>query len=99
MIDFTILKYFGINVHPPKVLKILEIFWNPPHLHWVKCNTVEAAKACLSLAYCDGFFRNKDGDFIGGFVAPLDIQNSLFTELMAITFAIESAHEKHWNSL
>ncbi|MCI76711.1 ribonuclease H protein, partial [Trifolium medium] len=40
---FCILKAFNIKINPPKAPDIIEVLWQPPILHWFKCNTDGAA--------------------------------------------------------
>jgi hypothetical protein len=56
MRDFTILKKFRINIHPPKAPIIKEVIWQPPLFNWIKGNTDGAADSSTT-AY-GGFFRN-----------------------------------------
>lgn len=37
--EFTILKCFKVNLHPPKAPHIKEVFWFPPSFNWIKVNT------------------------------------------------------------
>jgi hypothetical protein len=50
--DFVVLKAFNINTHHPNAPKIMEVFWHPPILNWVKCNTDGASIGNPGLAAC-----------------------------------------------
>jgi hypothetical protein len=38
MIEFIILKYLKVDIHPPKEPTIKEVFWPPPLSLWIKGN-------------------------------------------------------------
>lgn len=46
--DLITLKKFDVIIHPPKPVCIKEVFWSPPYLDWIKCNTDEAANSTTS---------------------------------------------------
>lgn len=43
LVCFRILKLFNIKILPPDAPRIIELFWQPPLIAWLKCN-------------CDGAF-------------------------------------------
>lgn len=59
-----------------------------------QCNINVNAKGYIGPTSCAGVFRYKDDAFIGGFAAPLNIQNTFHAKLMTILFAIKSAYER-----
>ncbi|GAU30382.1 hypothetical protein TSUD_57940 [Trifolium subterraneum] len=89
--DFCILKAFNIKVNPPKAPVIIEVLWQPPILHWFKCNTDGAALGAPGQAACGGIFRDSTGDYIGCFADKLGIENAFIAELVAAMKAIEIA--------
>ncbi|XP_045806456.1 uncharacterized protein LOC123899387 [Trifolium pratense] len=80
LIDFKILKHFNINIHPPKV------FWLPPLIDWVKCNT-DGASTQISSA-CGGIFRNHLVEFICCFAEN--------TGMRAIEIATDNGWRNVW---
>lgn len=39
ILDFSVMKSFNVTLHHPKTHFTKEIFWHPPAMNWVKCNT------------------------------------------------------------
>jgi hypothetical protein len=97
MRDFTILKKFKINIHPPKAPTIKEVLWCPPQLNWMKCNT-DGAATTTTAAY-GGIFRNHLADFIGGFAENIGKNSAFFAELLGAIKAIEIAYQNNWHNL
>ncbi|CAJ2662070.1 unnamed protein product [Trifolium pratense] len=96
--DFTTLKRFNVNIHPPNPTSIKEVIWQPPFFDWVKCNTDGAFNAATSA--CGGLFRNSDAAFLCGFAVNTDNASSAFSaELCGAMQAIEIAAFKNWNNL
>jgi len=52
MLDFNVIKFFGINTHSGKVLRYLPVRWKFPSLGWVKINIDGAVKGYPGLATC-----------------------------------------------
>lgn len=71
MIDFIILKAFHVHTHPPKASKIQELFWCPPQLNWIKCNTNGSTLRNPGSSSCAGIFRDNAGDYIDCFATNL----------------------------
>ncbi|MCH84126.1 ribonuclease H protein [Trifolium medium] len=90
MSEFAIFKAFNVNIHPPKAPTITEVLWQPPFSIWIKCNIDGAAKGYPGFAACGGLYRNKYGDFIGGFADNLGIASSIYAEgaIHAIEIAV-----------
>jgi len=80
MLDFNMMKFFGINTRTGKVLRPLPIRSEFPTPGWVKINTDGAARGYLGLATCGGIFRGSMGEFIGVFFAFLEVQTSMVAE-------------------
>ncbi|MCI27228.1 glycerol-3-phosphate dehydrogenase, partial [Trifolium medium] len=58
--DFSILKAFLVNIHPPKPTFVREVIWQPPPPQWIKCNTDGALTPNASA--CGGIFRDSNAD-------------------------------------
>ncbi|GAU19900.1 hypothetical protein TSUD_95050 [Trifolium subterraneum] len=99
MTDFVILKFFNVNLHPPKAPNIVEIIWNPPLVGWVKCNTDDSSFGNPGLAPCAGIFRNHNGASLGCFAYNIGIAMAFFAEVLGIIMAIECAFERGWKHL
>lgn len=41
MHEFTIIKAFNVDIHPPKAPKIIEVLWLFLAIGWLRCNTDE----------------------------------------------------------
>ena len=65
MLDFNVIKFFGINTCGDKVLRLLPVRWEFPSPGWVKISTDGAVRGYPSLATCGGIFRGRMGEFIG----------------------------------
>jgi hypothetical protein len=57
MSEFTILKFFKVNLHRPKAQRILEVIWQPPLNGWIKCNTDGTSLGNPGLSACAGFSK------------------------------------------
>jgi len=97
MYDFTILKKFNVNIHPPNAPKIIKVLWHPPILNWVKCNT-DGSATSSSLA-CGGIFRNNNAQFMLCFSENTGNGNTFFAELSGAMRAIELASQHRWTKL
>ena len=93
MMDFSVIKFFGINTRTSKVLSPLPIRWEFPSPGWVKINTDGAARGFPGLATCGGIFRESMGEFIGAFSVFLDIQTALVAEFYGVIYALEEAQK------
>jgi ribonuclease HI len=97
--DFTFLNLFSISIHQPKESYLLEVYWQPPLIDWLKCNIDGAAVGCPGSASCGGVFRNHSADFILGFAEPLGLTTSYFAELCGAMRAIEIAFQNNWHNI
>jgi ribonuclease HI len=95
--DFSIIKYFNINIHPPKAPQIKEVIWCPPSSGWIKCNTDGAASSVTSS--CGGIFRNFLADMVCCFAQNTGQGSAFHAELCGAMSAIEIAHSFHWRQL
>ena len=73
MMDFSVIKFFGINTRTGKVLRLSPVRWKFPSPGWVKINTDEAARGYPGLATCGGIFHGSMREFIGAFSVFLDV--------------------------
>jgi len=73
MLDFNVIKFFGINTHTCKVLRPLPVRWEFPSPDWVKINTNGVVRGYLGLATCGGNFHGRMGEFIGAFSKFLEV--------------------------
>ncbi|PNY07664.1 hypothetical protein L195_g004166 [Trifolium pratense] len=94
ILEFQILKFFIIKVHPPNDSKIKEVFRYPPKANWIKCNTNRAAISSSGPAASGGILRDTFAAFFGCFAHNLGITYALHAELIGIMLAIEIAHNK-----
>ncbi|KAK2421259.1 hypothetical protein QL285_031907 [Trifolium repens] len=99
MNDFCILKAFKVRNHLPKALVITEIFWQPPPLRWVKCNSEGASKGNHGLPACGGIFRDYHANDLGCFASNLGVMDAFSAEIMGAINAIENTQRKGWNHL
>jgi hypothetical protein len=76
MKKFVILKFFNINIHPPKAPTIKEVLWQPPLINWLKANTDGTLTKNPFKAACGGIFIDYTGKYIGGFAQNLNTNSS-----------------------
>ena len=93
MLDFNVIKFFGIKTRSGKVLRPLPIRWEFPSPGWVKINIDGAARGYPGLATCGGIFRGSMGEFIGAFSAFLEVQTALVAEFYGVIHAMEEAQK------
>ena len=97
MLDFNVIKFFGIITSIGKVLCPFPLRWEFPLLGWVKINTDGAARGYPGLATCGGIFCGSIGKFIGVFFAFLEVQTTMITEFYGVIHAMEEA--QRWRIL
>ncbi|CAJ2663194.1 unnamed protein product [Trifolium pratense] len=97
--NFSILKFFKINIHHVRPPKIIEVLWQPPMFGWYKCNTDGASLGNPGIAACTGIFRNHRGEMVSCFSKHLGLANALFAEAMGVILAIEHAYAQNWSHL
>ncbi|CAJ2637271.1 unnamed protein product [Trifolium pratense] len=78
MADFVILKFFKVNLHPPKAPNIVEVIRTPPLIGRVKCNTDGSSFGNPGMATCAGIFRNHNGASLGCFAYNIGIATAFF---------------------
>ena len=91
MLDFNMIKFFGINTRTGKVLRPLPMRWEFSSPDWVKVNTYGAARGYPpGLATCGGIFRESMEEFIGAFSAFFEVQTALVAEFYGVIHAMEA---------
>jgi len=95
--DLITLKKFDVHINPPKPASIKEVFWSPPYLDWIKCNTDGAATSSNSA--CGGIFRDSNSNFLSCFAENLGCGTAYFAELSAVMKATEIASQHNWKNL
>jgi len=93
MLDFNVIKFFGINTSIDKVLRPLPVRWEFPSPGWVKINTDGTARGYPGLATCGGIFRGSMGEFIGTFSTFLEVRTVLVVDFYAVIHAMEEAQK------
>jgi len=93
MLDFNVIKFFGINTHTGKVLCLLSIRWVFPSPGWVKINPDGVARRYPSFATCGCIFRGSMGEFIGVLSMFLEVQNAMVAEFNGVIHAMEEAQK------
>jgi len=93
MLDFNVIKFFGIKTRSGNVLRPLPVRWKFPSPGWVKINTNGVAKGYPGLATCGGIFRGSMREFIGDFSAFLEVQTALVAEFYGVIHAMEEAQK------
>ena len=89
MLDFNVIKFFGIKTRSGKVLLPLPVRWEFPSPGWVKINTDGAARGYPGLATCGGIFRGSMCAFSGF----LEVQTALVAEFYGVIHAMEEAQK------
>ena len=95
MLDFNVIKFFGINTRTGKVFRPLPVRWEFPSPGWVKINTDGTVRGYFGLVTCGGIFRGSIGDIIGAFSTFLEVQIALVVEFYGVIHAMEEA-QKMW---
>jgi len=93
MMDFSVIKFFGINTHTGNVLRPLPVRWEFPSPGWVKINTDGAARGYPGLAACGGIFRGSMREFIGALSVFLDVQTVLVAGFYGVIYALKEAQK------
>ncbi|KAK3200069.1 hypothetical protein Dsin_023484 [Dipteronia sinensis] len=79
--------------------RIIEIYWRPPPLGWIKVNKDGACLGSPGPSSCCGVFRNHRGFVKGCFASPLGIMHAFEAELSVVIKAIEYAFGFGWHNL
>jgi len=95
--EFSFIKKFCVNIHPPKAPRIVEVIWHPPIHHWIKCNTDGASNSVT--ASSGGIFRDREANYLLGFAENVGQENAYFAQLSAAMRAIELAKMQNWMQL
>ncbi|XP_058746190.1 uncharacterized protein LOC131619065 [Vicia villosa] len=91
LVSFSMLKAFGINLHPRSQLDTFEILWCPPAPGWIKCNTDGVASGSPLIVFCGGIYRNDKATHLLSFSAFFNEGSPVFAEFMAAVIDIEKA--------
>lgn len=78
MFDFSILKAFSVQVHPPKDPIIKEVIWCSSNSPWIKCNTYGSSLSLAGPTSHGGIFRSSSSTCIGCFVSLIFELTTLF---------------------
>jgi ribonuclease HI len=97
--EFSFIKYFGADCHPPPPPSIKQVNWTRLPFNWVKCNTDGASRGSPGASYCGGIFRDHLGTFLGAFSANIGVATSLYAEICVAIYAIEFALARGWTNL
>jgi len=81
MLDFNVIKFFGINTHTSKVLRPLPVRWEFPSPGWVKFNTNGVARGYPGLGTCGSIFRVSIGSLF-----MLSLRFLKFRQLWLLSF-------------
>ena len=68
MLNFNVIKFFGINTRTGKVFHPLLVRWEFPSPGWVKINIDGAARGYHGLTTCGGIFRGSMGGIYWNFL-------------------------------
>lgn len=90
--SFTIWKTLKVKI---KIIK--EIFWHPPIINWVKCNSDGGSNGNPGLASYGGVFRSHDADFLGCIDDPSGLTSSYQAKFIGVIITMEIAYDNHWN--
>jgi len=88
MLNFNVIKFFGINTRSGKVLRPLLVRWEFPSLGWVKINTNGTARGYSGLATCGGIFHGSMREFIGALYVFLEVQTIMVIEFYRVIHAM-----------
>jgi len=67
ILNFSILKQFGINTRIGKVMSPMLVFWRFPDIGWIKLNTDGAGRGASGFAACGSIFKGSLGEYVGSF--------------------------------
>jgi len=81
MLDFNVIKFFGINTRTGKVFRPLPVRWEFPSPGYVKINIDGAVKGYPGLTTCGGIFHGSMWEFIGVFFVFLEVQKMGLTNV------------------
>lgn len=86
-----VLNCFGADCRWRRAPNVVEVFWHPPTIGWVKINANGAWKHAEGVGGYGAVFRDFRGHFLGAFAANIDIPSSIAAEVMAVIMTIELA--------
>ena len=82
--DLQILKSFGVDSRLRRAPRVIEVFWHPPVIGWVKINSDGAWKHLEGVGGFGAVFRDFKGRVIGAFSSNIDIPSYVAAEVMAV---------------
>ena len=88
----------GLSQLRPRAPKLIQVFWRPPEIGWVKVNTDGSFHNHLSAGY-GGIFRNNEALFLGAFANKVTVPSALDAEVFAVIEAVNIAMTKGWCNL
>ena len=93
MLDFNVIKFFGINTRIGKAFRPLPVRWEFPSPGQVNINTNGTARGYPGFATCGGIFCGSTWEFIGAFFAFLEVQTAMVAEFYGVIHAMEKAQK------
>lgn len=94
IMNFSLIKAFGIQMGPPHTPNITEVIWSPPKTGWVKGNCEGTFYPNTNISGCGGIFRNNNGDFLLAFIEKLQICSSITAEFLDVLKLIDIAKSR-----
>jgi len=92
MLDFNVIKCFGINTRNGKVLCHLPVRWKSPFSEWVKTDTDGVAKRYLVLLW-------KYEIVYWGFSAFLNVQTALVAEFYGVIYDLDEVQKMEFTNV
>jgi len=93
MLDFSVIKFFGINTRSGKVLRPLPFRSEFPSPGWVKINVGRTTRGYHGLATCGGIFCGSMREFICVFSALLEVQTVMIGEFYGVIHVMEEVQK------
>ena len=92
MLNFNVIKFFGINTHRGKVLRPLPVRQEFPSPGWIKINNDGDVRVSWS-CYLWSIFRGSIEKFISVFSAFLEVQIVMVDEFYGVIHAMEETQK------
>ncbi|KAL5724525.1 hypothetical protein ACHQM5_007773 [Ranunculus cassubicifolius] len=96
--DLPILRHLHHGTKPRPPLKMIEFFWAPPPLGYIKINTDGASKGNPGPSGWGSIFRDENNKIRGVYYGGLGISSSHMEETMAVTHSLLKAVEQGWKN-
>lgn len=97
--NFSLLKNFGVCIHPRRPLKVAEVMWYPPPLAWIKAYIDGFARGNPSLISYGSIFWDDKACLVGGFSAFLGEGTPELADLLTAIIVMEKAEMFNWKKL